>query len=171
VRLPDLVEERRLQLHFSFYNLQMTSEGLLLSDVTKDELWLIDPQTLQYIRRMHKVGRAFVTAAAGSSLGYATAMIQERQNPPRNYLVRYDFAAWKATMYPNKQGLSMVAMTPDGRFLLVENNYRNLQRWRITEKGLDLRPFISTTKSVSFCRHVKRILAFFQCHGLPGFRK
>jgi hypothetical protein len=127
---PENVEERRVDLAMQPSALAMARSGLLVSFPQWQEVWVIDPATLQVKNRISAPGLERVAAAPGSDI--AVAATRQKANPlPKHVLMILDVAKGIAVRQYENYSPKHAAMTNDGKLIFAEGGVNQLSRYRV----------------------------------------
>jgi WD40 repeat protein len=143
VRWDGLMEERRLNLKRAPTSLSLSAEGLLLPMSDLDELWIVDPDSLQ-VRRRLPLPEHVIDVVSSPKLSHA--FVQRQRKGEVGRIISLDLKAGK-WLPPFQNGFDNTAVSPDGRFLLGygSNGAVGLNRFKIDNGRL-----VPDQKSPSF---------------------
>ncbi|OWK43875.1 hypothetical protein FRUB_03474 [Fimbriiglobus ruber] len=128
ISFPDFVVAKQADLERKFEWLSLSAEGLLLSDPTGEEIWVVDPATFDVKAKIPVPKLKRAVSAPGSFLAVACdqdAAKNQAQTNGKLYVV--NLRTKKATQWvaPNNAtraeiGLDNPAMSPDGHYVFTK---------------------------------------------------
>jgi hypothetical protein len=129
---PALKEERRLETGHSCSWLSLSAEGLLLTVADLQQVWLLDPNTLQLKKRFRVASVRRTVSAPPLSVGLAISA-------DNNTLTVLDLKAGTSREIDRSSlgrdaGFTHAVVTPDGRYLFTQGGIEQLQRYRLDGK-------------------------------------
>src|SRR5262249_9665201 len=135
VNFPELREQVRADIGHKCSWLSLSKEGLLLTVADRQQVWLLDPETLKVKSRFEVAGvrRAGVAPSTGTAIAAAadtiTTIDLKTGSAGREYKSR-DFSAKFGI------GFAMPTVSPDGKYLFTMGGIEQLHRFRIDDTRL-----------------------------------
>jgi hypothetical protein len=136
IAVPGFVEEKRLELGQPAGSLTMCSAGLLAGFEKQEEVWLIDPDRLEVVRRISAPGLERVAASPALPFAYATARRPGAPLPGVAVMVLDVVKGVPVRQYelPAKH----LTASPDGKYVFAEGGIEQLLRFRVQNSELVL---------------------------------
>src|SRR5262245_9064171 len=144
---PGNVEERRLPTNLPAASLALSRAGLLVSFPSAEEVWVVDPTTLEVKKRMSAPGVQRVSATPAGDVAFAAVNLTkapQAPQPPKNLMVPQpvdpgmaaptegimvlNAATAKAVRLYDQYAPKHLTVTPDGNYLFTEGNIERLLR-------------------------------------------
>lgn len=129
VRVEGLHEEKRLALGRKCGSLSAGKDHLLAAVVELQEVWRIDPETLEVTQRLSAPGLERVTAQWGVSFAFAGCRDENKPPEEQSVLLRLDLDKWETSGLFKVSGHN-AALTPDGKYLFTQVDATKVSRWR-----------------------------------------
>jgi hypothetical protein len=153
---PGNVEERRLATNLPAASLALSKAGLLVSFPSAEEVWVVDPATLEVKTRMSAPGVQRVSATPAADVAFAAVTLKRAPQPPQpprapqppknmidpqpvdagkaaptEGIMVLNAATAKAVRVYDQYSPKHLTVTPDGNYLFIEGNIERLLRYRI----------------------------------------
>jgi hypothetical protein len=139
--LPGLAEEKRVEIGNRCSWLSVSREGLCVAVAEQQEVWLVDPDTLQVKTKIAAPGVERAVSAPGLSIAFGVG----GQGPISQVVSVLDLQKLAITkQYERKDfsaplvGFAHATVTPDGKYLFTQGGMEQLQRFRIDANGIEL---------------------------------
>jgi hypothetical protein len=120
--------------------LSPSAEGLLLTVSSRQEIWVLDPESLDVRKRIAVPGASVATAGPSQSVAFAGAHLQDRQNSGTLYSVdlKKGVVAREISSRDRFSNSNLVhpIVTPDGKFVFASGGIEQLLCFKVNGDDL-----------------------------------